>query len=207
MILNIEKNSSKKVSAITIAIATLLIILIALIAWGVWVLGQKKQSEKVPGGSTQEELQDEQSVLETENIYQTQNYSKAVSDIERKIKADQETLDDVLTLGVSYYNLGKYDEAIDAYNQALGIDPQNIRAYVNLGNTYRDKAEYRKAEENYRKALSLDPSNINIYSNLAVMFMVLENNKTEAIKIINEGLAKNPGNEVLQRLLSEYQKM
>jgi tetratricopeptide (TPR) repeat protein len=199
------KKSSKKIIVIVIVAVVALAVIIFLV-WEVLALSKKNSAATQPVVQSKTEGQTT-ATTQDENIYQTQNYQKAITDIEKKKKANQATVDNLITLGISYYNLEKYDQAISSYNDALKLDPQNSRIYGNIGNVYRDKGDYKTAEENYRKAISVDPTNISLYSNLAVMFIALENNKAAAIQILNDGLAKNPGNTILTNLLAEYQKM
>ena len=195
---------SKKIIIISSAIV---IVLIAVLV--IFIIINKKSNGNIPQAEdkTAQEGIGEEEITGENNVWaKDADFEKIAKDIEKKKSVNEVDAEDLIQLGVSYYNMNELDKAAEAYKTAITKDPKNALAYSNLGNVLRDKNDYRGAEEQYRKAISISPEFTSAYVALAVMFRALEDNKPAALKVLNEGLAKNPGNGILQGLLDDYKK-
>jgi tetratricopeptide (TPR) repeat protein len=111
-------------------------------------------------------------------------------------------------LAGAYYNTGNLDKAAEALKKILALDSTSASALThnNLANILRDSGKYTEAEDHYRQSTELNSYLIAPYYNYAAMLGGLENKKEEAIKILQEGLTKNPDDATLKNLLGEYTK-
>lgn len=117
----------------------------------------------------------------------------------------QESASAYINQGVNYYQSGKLDKAQVSYQQALAKEGESATVYRLLGNIARDQGKYDDAIAQYIRAVELEPSDTKSIANLATIYMTRLGNKEMAIRIINDGLGKNEGNQQLQALLTEYQ--
>jgi len=60
-----------------------------------------------------------------------------------------------ISLGGTYYALGRYDEAIETFKLAALAKPDHANAHYNLAIAYREKKDYTKATEEMNTVLSL----------------------------------------------------
>ena len=77
--------------------------------------------------------------------------------------------------------------------------PFRSTVYVKRGTVYEMQGNIQKATQDYQEALKIDPKNVFAYSALAQIFEKLKN-KTEATKIVNQGLKIRPNSRVLLRM-------
>lgn len=87
---------------------------------------------------------------------------------------DPLSVEEHLSLGLSYEINGEYDEAIEEYDKAVRKSEGDDRPFYYMANACYKKGEYDLAEEYYRKALEISPDNGNIYNNLAWAYMATE---------------------------------
>jgi len=73
---------------------------------------------------------------------------------------------ELITKGISLYNLGLYDEAIPWYRNALRINPEYADAHNNLGLALYAKGLYDEAIPWYRNALRINPEHALAHANL-----------------------------------------
>lgn len=84
---------------------------------------------------------------------------------------DPLTLDEHVTLGLSYENKGEYDLAVKEYNKAIKMSDDDFRPFFYAGNVYYKKNEYNLAEKYYNKALKIAPDNGDVHNNLAWVYL------------------------------------
>ena len=95
------------------------------------------------------------------------------SGIENAIASWQEQYD----LGMRYLQEGDYEQAIVVFTAVIEIDPKTIKAYEGLAHAYIKAENYEKAQEVLQNGLSA-------YAGL------MENEKTDEVKIVYEKLLK-----------------
>lgn len=84
---------------------------------------------------------------------------------------DPLTLDEHVTLGLSYEQKGENDLALQEYNKAIKMSDEDFRPLFYAGNVYYKKKEYNFAEKYYNKALKITPENGDVHNNLAWVYM------------------------------------
>ncbi|MCC7201211.1 MAG: tetratricopeptide repeat protein [Nitrospirae bacterium] len=84
---------------------------------------------------------------------------------------DPLTLDEHITLGLSYEKKGEDDLALEEYGTAIKMSKKDFRPYFSTGNVYYKKREYNLAEKYYNKALKIAPDNGDVHNNLAWTYM------------------------------------
>lgn len=134
-----------------------------------------------------------------------QRYSMAI-----KIYRDVLAQDD--TYAKAWYNLGRarvaqkeYAQAIEALQKGVGLEPDSLPMRTSLAEAYMGAGDHDRSIEQYRKAISLDESDINVRIATA-RAMAVANRKAEALVMLNQGLALDPGNETIVRQIRELGK-
>jgi len=111
-------------------------------------------------------------------------------------------------LGNVYYNFGDYADALISYQKAADLNPGNYLPYYWMARVAVQKEDYQSAQSFYLKAISADPKAEFPYVDLARLYtwdMPKERDSGAIMKLMEQGLKVNPGNETLLRtLLAEY---
>lgn len=84
---------------------------------------------------------------------------------------DPLTLDEHITLGLSYEQKGENDLAVQQYIKAMKRSDEDFRPFLYSGNVYYKKKEYKLAEKYYNKALKIAPDNGDVHNNLAWVYI------------------------------------
>src|SRR4030067_2200561 len=84
---------------------------------------------------------------------------------------DPLTMDEHITLGLSYEQKGENDLAVQEYNKAMKMSDGDLRPLFYAGNVYYKKKEYKLAEKYYNKALKIAPDNGDVHNNLAWVYI------------------------------------
>lgn len=97
-------------------------------------------------------------------------------------------------LKVAHYNLvvEQYDEVRKRLDSVLKHNPDNAEAHALQAAMLLREKRWTETEKEARLALQLEPHNITAYSVLTGM-AVAQGKQDEAESIVNEGIAKNPG--------------
>ena len=98
------------------------------------------------------------------------------SGIENAIASWQEQYD----LGMRYLEEGDYEQAIVAFTEVIELDPKTIKAYEGLAQAYIKAENYEKAQEVLQNGLS-------------TYIGLMENEKTDELKMVYEELLKMQG--------------
>jgi tetratricopeptide (TPR) repeat protein len=122
---------------------------------------------------------------------------KAIAELERAIKLDPDYASPYIYLGILYNRLGNTDKAIESFNQYISIYPGDARPYDAMGNIYFYKGDFEQAKVKYREALYVQPGYDSGWR-LAYTY-ALEQNYDEAIRVINDYIEANRGNEHIQK--------
>jgi tetratricopeptide (TPR) repeat protein len=76
-----------------------------------------------------------------------------------------------LTMGVSYYEMGRKKEALGCYLKAIEIDPRQAGGYFSIGNIYAEMGKFDEAKNLYLKAIELDPYLALAYNSLGNVYL------------------------------------
>jgi tetratricopeptide (TPR) repeat protein len=90
--------------------------------------------------------------------------------------------------GVRLQQSGSVTSAIENYKRAISLNPDYAEAHYNLATTYEDVLEYDKALGEYQTALRTDPKLYLAYNNLARLYMLHQNDFTNALSLLNIAL-------------------
>ena len=97
---------------------------------------------------------------------QAGDYGRALTLLERVVKADPRNADAWNYIGFSHRKLKHFDQSLAAYQKALTINPNHRGANEYLGELYLQTGELEKAREWLAKLQSLCPSGCPEYDDL-----------------------------------------
>jgi len=132
--------------------------------------------------------------------FKQNNYSSALDYFKKAVESEPNNIDYLTELAITHYKLKNYNEAIKSYEKIISLNPNNVSCYNRIGNIYWIKKDFERAEFYFRKAVELDPNLIVSYNNLALMLDENEE-KEEAIEILNQGIKANPDSVELKYYL------
>ncbi len=112
--------------------------------------------------------------------------------IANQLKSGDPVLTD--TLGWAYYKNGNLTKAIDELTKAVKLDPEVPDVHFHLATVYYDLDDVENAARHFRETLRLDPTNAFARNNLAYLFSEKGVELEEALRLVNEALALQPGN-------------
>jgi len=84
---------------------------------------------------------------------------------------DPLTMNEHITLGLSYEQKGEDDLAVKEYDKAIRMSKDDFRPFLYAGNVYYKKKDYKLAERYYNKALKVAPDNGDVHNNLAWVYL------------------------------------
>ena len=84
---------------------------------------------------------------------------------------DPLTMDEHITLGLSYEQKGENDLAVQEYHKAMKMSDGDFSPFYYAGNVYYKKKENKLAEKYYNKALKIAPDNGDVHNNLAWVYI------------------------------------
>src|SRR3989304_6493373 len=84
---------------------------------------------------------------------------------------DPLTMDEHISLGLSYEQKGENDLAVQEYIKAMKMSDDDFRPFFYAGNVYYKKKEYKLAEKYYNKALKIAPDNGDVHNTLASVYI------------------------------------
>lgn len=99
---------------------------------------------------------------------------------------------------------GDFTAAIEHYGKAIELDPSNYLFYSNRSAAYASLKQYEKALEDADKTIELNANWAKGYSRKGTALCYLDRFE-EAKAAYQEGLAKEPGNELLKQGLAEVE--
>lgn len=111
---------------------------------------------------------------QAKNLYDNQQYEKAVETYKKIIELDYENANVYENLGDSYYELKQYENALEAYKKAIDLDPKSANVYGDLGVIYKELKEYDKAIDSYKKAIEFNPQHVFSYYGMGVVYRNLK---------------------------------
>jgi tetratricopeptide (TPR) repeat protein len=93
--------------------------------------------------------------------------------------------------------LGRYQEAVEWYDKVLEKDPKFITSINNKGVALANLGYYQQALNWYDKALKQVPGDLDMIANKARILGIEQDKYTDALKLINSYLKKNPDHKGL----------
>jgi Flp pilus assembly protein TadD len=97
----------------------------------------------------------------------TQDLARALSELQRAVRADPQRASFHSNLGYALQQAGRIDQAVAEYGEALRLDPQLVSAWINMATALaidpRKRTDARAALE---KARSLSPDDPRVKANL-----------------------------------------
>ncbi len=115
-----------------------LLLLIAVVGLGGYVLGDVLTGEETSRNSTEAE----------------------VRRYEAEVQARPDDPAAHVRLGFAYQQAGRFDDALDEYERALELDPRDTAALYNTGVVLLEQGEADRAEEVLRDVLEIDPEHV-----------------------------------------------
>ena len=105
----------------------------------------------------------------------TQNYDKAILELNRALKTDPSMYLAHYNLGTAYMLKGSYDNAETSFKACLKIKSNHEPALFNLGRVYQKKKDWITSNEVFNQFLRIKGPNPNIYSEIAWNNLMVEN--------------------------------
>ena len=105
------------------------------------------------------------------------HYKKAVSEYQKALGTDPQSVAAYNGIGAAYTMLEKYDEAISAQQKALELQPDFAKAHAGIGLAYFRQNKTDLSLKHYRQAVTWDPQFLEAHLKIA---MILLNEKRYA---------------------------
>ena len=99
------------------------------------------------------------------------HYEKAVSEYQKAIGMDPQSVAAYNGIGVAYTMLEKYDEAVTAQQKALALQPDFAKAHAGIGLAYFRQNKTELALKHYRQAVTLDPQFLEAHLKIAMILL------------------------------------
>jgi tetratricopeptide (TPR) repeat protein len=107
--------------------------------------------------------------------------------------AEEEKKTAHLEEGNAFLVKGELEDAEKAFLRAIALDNRYKEAFVQLGIVQMRRGEFRAAFASFTKAAEIDPQDLDVQLRLAT-FHMLGRDFPRALDILNNVLAKDPGN-------------
>ena len=119
-------------------------------------------------------------IKEAKKAYNSKDYKKAASEFS---KIETKTMQSMLNLANSYYQMGKYKEALSIYNSLKSSDPKYKKIILfKKANTLSHLKRYTEAKRAYIKALSFGKDEDILYNLRLILFKEETKRKRPAVK-------------------------
>ncbi len=99
------------------------------------------------------------------------HYEKAVSEYQKAIGMDPQSVAAYNGIGVAYTMLEAYDEAVAAQQKALELQPDFAKAHAGLGLAYLRQHKTKLALTHYRQAVALEPHFLEAREKIAIILL------------------------------------
>mmetsp|Transcript_20591 Transcript_20591/g.33430 ORF Transcript_20591/g.33430 Transcript_20591/m.33430 type:complete len:576 (-) Transcript_20591:192-1919(-) len=144
----------------------------------------------------QKSLMEDYSALADRLLRQTKEYMEKVK---KKNYIDPEKSQEHMAKGRQLFGEKKWRGAIEEFSEALKRDPKNYKAYSNRAFTYSKIMDWNNAVSDCEVCMAMAPDFVKIYIRKAKIEMFLKRYH-KALKAVNTGLKKNPGEKELKEL-------
>jgi SpoIID/LytB domain protein len=136
-----------------------------------------------------------------QSAYLTTAYLSGQANIISLSKQQEETAEDCLWKGLTWYDLKDYEQAQNLLERSLQIKRSSLANYF-LGLIYLEKKDFQQAKSYLTRSLNEEPNLIPARYNLARTFLELKDYKG-AYKRLKQIEASSPWNTDIQRTLKE----
>ena len=99
------------------------------------------------------------------------HYEKAISEYQKAIGMDPQSVAAYNGIGVAYTMLEAYDAAIAAQQKALALQPDFPKAHAGIGLAYLRQKKTALALKHYRQAVTLDPQFLEAHLKIAMILL------------------------------------
>jgi predicted Zn-dependent protease len=127
--------------------------------------------------------------------------TEASNDLIEALKLSPETPTDTLLAANLADQAGEYDEAEKAYRRVLAADPKSAPANAGIAHLLIARKQYSEAETFLRAALQQSPDDPALNAQLATV--LAEQDKAEALPLIQKLHDAHPDNAAITRMLAE----
>ncbi|MES2592511.1 MAG: tetratricopeptide repeat protein [Bacteroidota bacterium] len=129
----------------------------------------------------------EDASLQKYKIYKaTNNFDKALAEINKLIKVFPKESKYYGILGELYQERGENEKALSAYNDLLKIDPENPYVHLSMADYYRKQKEDKKAFEEIKIAFKSKEMNIDTKIKILLSYYSITETYTELLADANE---------------------
>lgn len=94
-----------------------------------------------------------------------------VATLMRKIQADPNDKQSLMSLGDAFFQAGQYQTAADWLNKLVKIDPKNSQALLALGAADYNAGDAKNAETAWKQVLTLDPKSVEAHYDLGFLYL------------------------------------
>lgn len=109
----------------------------------------------------------------------------------QQAEVEPDNLEIRISLGNTFYDMGRYDVSARWYREALELDPNQLLVSTDLGTSLLFMGQTEEAIAQYRHSLSLDPAHPQTLQNLGVAFFSMERFQ-DAIDVWQRLLEESP---------------
>jgi tetratricopeptide (TPR) repeat protein len=127
---------------------------------------------------------------------------RGFAELERAARATPVPGEALRLIGDLYRARGNPSEAVTAYHVYLKLNGDSPAVLEGLGDAYVESGDARRAAEMYRQLAELDPSRVSPVAKAARTYLQLGDGDSAA-RLCRLGLAANPENETLARILAQ----
>ena len=99
------------------------------------------------------------------------DYEKAVSEYQKALGMDPQSVAAYNGIGVAYTMLERYEEAVAAQQKALELQPDFAKAHAGLGLAYLRQHKTELALTHYRQAVALEPQFLEAHQKIAIILL------------------------------------
>jgi len=136
-----------------------------------------------------------------ERYFSQGNYLDGISELEKAISLDENSIflrEEILPI---YFDLGDYDKTLKTAKRLLALTGENFSAYYYMASVYEIRGDPIKAEEFYRKALKIKPSSADAYFALGRIYMKKKNYE-KAEESFKQAVLNDPENTFIRLTLA-----
>ncbi|MCG9131369.1 tetratricopeptide repeat protein [Candidatus Poribacteria bacterium] len=99
------------------------------------------------------------------------DYEKAVSEYQKALGMDPQSVVAYNGVGVAYTMLERYEDAVAAQQKALELQPDFAKAHAGLGLAYLRQHKMELALMHYRQAVALEPELLEAHQKIAIILL------------------------------------
>ncbi len=110
-------------------------------------------------------------------------------------KNNEQILDFLIQLGISYLEKGEYDNSIEKFKMAIDLGEENAKVYLNLSKAYILREQFdEEAQQVFEKSLQFEPENAVLNIILSQLYLDAGREDELALNVFQRALNHNPQN-------------